>query len=184
LKIYRVVQKLGRTRFPISPPEAVEKWQNYTPAPSDVKFSKLISPCSGCRACEMMCAFYMEGKNNPTFSRIRIASKLYEWLKDEADFPYEVKVCKQCPGEAPCLKACPMGALERDAENGAIIVNDKLCIRCKRCVEACPYDAIWYNEDADKILKCTLCSGRSRGPVCVEVCPIQCLTLEKLVANG
>lgn len=184
MKIRQVVQKLGKTRFPISPPEPTEKWQGYTPAPSEVKFSKLISACCGCRVCEMACAFYLEGKNNPTFSRIRVTSKIREWLKNEADFPYEVNVCRQCPGDPPCMKACPVGALQRDAESGAVIVNDELCVRCKSCVKACPYGAIWYNEDADKVLKCTLCSGRSGGPICVEVCPIQCLTIKEVLLNG
>jgi Fe-S-cluster-containing hydrogenase component 2 len=54
---------------------------------------------------------------------------------------------------------------------------------CKHCDEpdcmlaACPHDAIFYNEPQDRYLKCDLCAGREQGPLCVEMCPVQALTL-------
>jgi len=175
-----VVQKLGRTRFPVSSPRTPDKWEGYTLAPSETKFSKFASECVGCRVCELVCAYYREKENNPTFSRIHVASKVLDWLEGKADRPFEVEVCRQCPGVSPCMMACPVKAITRDSNTGAVVVNDELCTRCKRCVDACPYGVIAYNEEADKILKCDLCGGK---PKCVEWCPIGCLKLEKVTYN-
>lgn len=176
--IWAVISKRGRTRFPVSPPEKVEEWQDVTLAPSKTKFSIFETECVGCRACELACAYYREKENNPMFSRIRVVSNVLEWLEGKADKPFEVNVCKQCPGIPPCMIACPIeGALIRDPETGAVVVNDELCIRCKKCAEACPYGTIWYNKESDEILKCDLCGG---SPKCVEWCPLGCLKLERI----
>jgi Fe-S-cluster-containing dehydrogenase component len=77
------------------------------------------------------------------------------------------------------MLACPVeGALYRNLETGVVMVNFELCVRCKSCIEACPYDAIWYNEAADKILKCDTCGGK---PKCVMWCPVECLKLERIL---
>ena len=41
-----------------------------------------------------------------------------------------------------------------------------------RCIKACPYDGVWYNKAADKIVRCDLCGG---DPKCVTWCPPQVL---------
>lgn len=55
----------------------------------------------------------------------------------------EVKVtnmCRACIGH-PCKNVCPKQAIEWNSKDGALI-NQDLCIRCGRCVGACPYNAI------------------------------------------
>jgi Fe-S-cluster-containing dehydrogenase component len=52
-----------------------------------------------------------------------------------------------------------------------------MCIGCKACLAACPYDARFVNPDgyADK---CTFCIHRvEKGelPSCVSVCPTHCM---------
>jgi phenylglyoxylate dehydrogenase beta subunit len=106
-------------------------------------------------------------------SRIRIRSTVIEWLMGEGEssstHPFERVICRQCHGISPCIAVCPVeGALSRDLELGMITWNDEMCIRCFKCVESCPYKAIWYSENTDKILKCELCGGE---PACVQACP-------------
>jgi Fe-S-cluster-containing dehydrogenase component len=139
----------------------------------------LKTDCTGCEMCVSACSWFKEGVVSPSLSRIKVRTELLKWAKGERDNVVERTICKQCPVVAPCMSVCPVdGALDRDEETGAVVVNDELCIRCDECVEICPYDAIWHNEKLDRILKCDLCGG---APKCVEWCPVGCLKYEKIM---
>jgi hydrogenase large subunit domain protein len=51
--------------------------------------------------------------------------------------------CKACIGH-PCVNVCPKNAVTY-TPNGAIIDQEK-CIKCGKCVEACPYHAINHQQ--------------------------------------
>ena len=55
------------------------------------------------------------------------------------------------------------------------------CISCMKCVEACPFGAIYAHGDLDYPLKCDLCGGR---PQCVEKCPKGALRLHSRAVVG
>jgi len=77
-------------------------------------------------------------------------------------------VCRQCE-EAPCVKACPKEALEKQ-EGGIVKRHNMRCIGCKSCVIACPFGTI-YTEAVNHIAsKCDLCVERCNGssPLCVR----------------
>jgi Fe-S-cluster-containing hydrogenase component 2 len=42
------------------------------------------------------------------------------------------------------------------------------CIRCRMCVQACPFGNAAYDSVTNKILKCDSCQG---APQCAAVCP-------------
>ena len=88
--------------------------------------------CSGCRTCEMACAnFNADGRNSYSHTRVFIEK---EYLEGN----YQPKVCYQF-ADPPCLKACPVGALQVDRVNGtyARVVDAATCIGCQECVKAC-----------------------------------------------
>jgi carbon-monoxide dehydrogenase iron sulfur subunit len=58
-----------------------------------------------------------------------------------------------------------------------VIILDEECNRCGACAASCTYDAIFYNEAQDRYIKCDLCAGREAGPLCVQLCPVEALTL-------
>lgn len=133
--------------------------------------------CTKCISCVIACSFFREGKVNPKLSRIRLRSHELEWVKGKSDQIIERKICKQCPGTSPCMLACPVEAITRDPKTEAVVIDDEKCTRCKKCIEVCPFDAIWFNKEVNKILKCDLCGG---DPQCVEWCPINALKYVKL----
>lgn len=112
------------------------------------------------------CSLLHEEQCYPGLARLRIA-------KDMAHLSYQTRICQHCD-EPGCLAACPSGAMGMDAR-GVVLLDDELCIRCGSCAEACPYDAIFYNEREDRYLKCDLCAGRDGGPLCVALCPMAAL---------
>jgi len=93
-----------------------------------------------------------------------------------AKYEFRIRICRHCdPPE--CMLACPADAVQLD-DRGVALVDDEACTRCGTCEDACPHEAIFYNEVQDRYLKCDLCAGREEGPLCIEVCPVEALTLE------
>jgi formate dehydrogenase iron-sulfur subunit len=81
-------------------------------------------------------------------------------------------VCKHCD-PAPCLEACPTGAIFR-TEFGTVVVQQDICNGCGYCVPACPFGVVAINEASGTAQKCTLCYDRLKGglePACAKACP-------------
>ena len=120
----------------------------------------MVNPekCTGCKKCEIACASRKTNEFDPIYSAIKVYSH------DEGSVWVPI-VCMQCE-EAACAKVCPVKAITKD-ENGAAVINENLCIRCKMCMRVCPFGCMSYNSDRKEMLKCDLCGG---NPQCVKVC--------------
>lgn len=120
--------------------------------------------CSGCRMCESACSLYHDKVFNPTRARINI-------VKWETAGLYLPMVCQQC--ETPlCEVVCPMHAIKRDEETGAMLVDHDLCVGCRLCIMFCPFGGINLDPKTGRVLKCDLCGG---DPVCVKFCEKEAL---------
>ncbi|UCF79233.1 MAG: 4Fe-4S dicluster domain-containing protein [Candidatus Eiseniibacteriota bacterium] len=85
---------------------------------------------------------------------------------------YVPKLCNQC-ARPPCVQVCPVGATF-ETRDGVVLVDEKYCIGCRYCIQACPYGARYLDPQTRVADKCTFCYHRiTRGlrPACVEVCP-------------
>ena len=82
------------------------------------------------------------------------------------------KLCNHCEKSA-CSQVCPVGATYTSPE-GVVLVDQKRCIGCGYCVQACPYGTRYIHPVKHVADKCTLCYHRiMRGmqPACVQSCP-------------
>ncbi len=84
-------------------------------------------------------------------------------------------LCNQC-NNPPCVRACPTKATYKDRKTGIILMREYKCIGCKTCVEACPYDARYFNEERHAIDKCVFCydTRLTKGEsltACAAACP-------------
>jgi Fe-S-cluster-containing dehydrogenase component/formate-dependent nitrite reductase membrane component NrfD len=125
--------------------------------------------CIGCHACTVAC----KAENEVPLGKFRT------WVKyvDKGTFPsvrrhFTVLRCNHCDA-APCVEICPVNALHKRKD--AIVDLDKdVCIGCRACMQACPYDAIYLNDDTGTAEKCHYCAHRTElglEPACVVVCP-------------
>jgi len=129
--------------------------------------------CIGCHACTVAC----KSENEVPVGSFRT------WVKyvEKGSFPavrrhFTVLRCNHCDA-APCVEICPVTALHKRAD--AIVDLDRgLCIGCRACMQACPYDALYLNPDTGTAEKCHYCAHRTElglEPACVSVCPEQAI---------
>ncbi|MEG1211058.1 MAG: 4Fe-4S dicluster domain-containing protein [Leclercia sp.] len=124
--------------------------------------------CIGCRTCEAACALEHATAAHPFSSRLQVL---------RLDHLSVSLMCHQCEN-APCVSACPVGALTMGASR--VEADSSRCIACQGCVVACPFGAISIALSAQRtplIVKCDLCEHREQGPACVDVCPTSAITL-------
>lgn len=101
-----------------------------------------LQKCAGCGACAITC----KNENN--------VQEGFFWSnyvhKTTGQFPnvrfeFMPTLCNHCE-DAPCVKACPVGAMYKD-ENGLTLHDPEKCIGCKTCMIADPYGVIFYNKE-------------------------------------
>lgn len=137
------------------------------------RWAKVIdqTTCIGCHACTTAC----KSENDVPVG----VSRTYVKSVDVGEFPdarraFQVTRCNQCV-DSPCTNACPTAAMHTRYD-GIVDFNKDLCIGCKACIAACPYDAIFINPEDNSAEKCNFCSHRIDSglePACVTVCPTQ-----------
>jgi Fe-S-cluster-containing dehydrogenase component/formate-dependent nitrite reductase membrane component NrfD len=125
--------------------------------------------CIGCHACTVACK---------TEHEIPVG-QFRTWVKyvDSGEYPattrdFGVMRCNHCT-DAPCVAICPTKALFT-REDGIVDFDNERCIGCKACMQGCPYDAIYIDEDTHTAAKCNFCAHRvdeGLEPACVVVCP-------------
>lgn len=120
--------------------------------------------CTGCQNCMLACSFAHESAFRMSASRIHV----YTWEREGVSVPL---MCQQCSG-APCISVCPTGAMHRDGPTAMVELDAKRCIRCRMCVQACPFGNAVYDALSDTIFKCDNCQG---NPACVQMCPTAAL---------
>jgi len=82
------------------------------------------------------------------------------------------KMCNQCV-DSPCVQVCPVGATF-DTPDGVVLADEKYCLGCRYCVQACPYGCRYIHPQKKTVDKCTLCYHRiTKGltTACCESCP-------------
>jgi len=130
-----------------------------------------LHKCIGCQACTVACSI----ENQLPIGQFRTHVNQYE-IKDN-DNPDNVaslmlpRICNHCENPA-CVPVCPVQATYQQ-KDGIVVVDNKRCVGCGYCVQACPCDARFINKQTNTADKCTFCTHRLEAgllPACVESC--------------
>ncbi len=117
-----------------------------------------LERCRACRACSAQCDYYYHPGNQGIL-----------FLREKAEL---FLTCRHCE-EAPCVKACPVEALEKQS-NGALKRHNLRCVSCKTCCFACPFGVLLPELVPYKTSMCDYCLDKiseDKMPLCVQTCP-------------
>jgi Fe-S-cluster-containing dehydrogenase component len=151
--------------------------------------------CVGCRNCEWACKTshnlpagnlesyedrkILEKRRRPDHTALTVVNE--HTPGKNSNLPVDVKVqCMHCDHPA-CVSACIVGAFSKQ-ENGSVIWDTDMCIGCRYCMAACPFQVPAFEYDKaiqPMIMKCDFCFERTKEgklPACVEICPVEALT--------
>lgn len=154
-----------------------------------------LTRCVGCRSCEAACnqeqnlpepalpfddssvfdqRFHGDQRRRPDENAYTVVNR---YDPAQLDKPVYRKVqCNHC-NEPACLTSCFVNAYTKTKE-GAVTYNDKVCVGCRNCMIACPFQipAYSYSSAIDPMVKkCIFCYDtrlkNGLPPACVESCP-------------
>jgi tetrathionate reductase subunit B len=151
-----------------------------------------LDRCVGCHACAIACKAEWSvptqfGRNwvhrlGPAKTPHGLSGTFYPGLCNHCDEPACVPGCQGDEAEKTFTdpktgktKTMTVLATYKDPFTGAVLIDKDRCVGCGFCVEACPYQARYIDEDLDepRADKCTFCVERlAEGlePACVQTC--------------
>ncbi|MBU2513715.1 4Fe-4S dicluster domain-containing protein [bacterium] len=153
--------------------------------------------CIGCRKCEEGCnkvnehappdkpfddLSVFEEKRRTGNQSFTVVNR-YQTAEDPDDVTFKKVQCNHCL-EPACAAVCFVKAFKK-TPSGAVVYDETVCVGCRYCMMACPFEIPTYEYDeafTPRVQKCTLCHPRlEKGllPGCVEACPTQALTFGK-----
>ena len=139
-----------------------------------------VDKCTGCNLCVVACKDEHVDSSYAPWSKPQPEGGHF-WMNVKAiergtiprvRMTFLPTMCQHCE-EAPCIPACPEGAI-KTRDDGLIWIDGDKCTGCGDCQPSCPYDVIYKNDDLNIAQKCTGCSHRvdeGELPRCVDVCP-------------
>lgn len=154
-----------------------------------------ISKCVGCRECEKACNSVndLPAPATPFGDKAVLGEKrrtdkdhftVVNRFEPRGQKPRFAKIqCNHCQ-EPACASVCFVRAFKKSPQ-GPVIYNADLCVGCRYCMVACPFDVPAYEYDkafTPRVRKCTLCAPRlaeGKLPGCVEACPREALVFGK-----
>lgn len=149
--------------------------------------------CAGCNACTMACKYQNATPAGMYWCKVLVGEYGTYPNCGQTVLPMS---CQHCQ-DAPCVSVCPAEASHYD-ENGCVQIDYELCIGCRSCMNACPYDARSYHDINQEenpyyegfeltpyeelravehpvgvVEKCIMCKSRiaeGEQPSCVQTC--------------
>ncbi len=146
--------------------------------------------CIGCKRCMSACKRWnnlrVERDELVTDRETHLNANNWKIINLRADAKNRAKrhyvqwSCQHCI-EPACVGVCPVTAITK-LPNGAVVINEKKCIGCRYCFQACPWKVPQFDFDKRVTRKCHLCYNRTllnyQKPACVAACPVGALAFD------
>jgi len=150
-------------------------------------FTVDLSRCNGCYCCQIACKDEHVGndwtpyaKPQPDTGQFWIGlSEQVRGHVPHVKVTYIPQLCHHCD-DAPCIADCKAEAIYK-RDDGIVIIDPVKCTGCKLCVDTCPHNVIFLNEQLNIAQKCTACTHLLDNdpewtvPRCVDQCPTEAL---------
>jgi Fe-S-cluster-containing dehydrogenase component len=139
-----------------------------------------VARCENCNNCLLAAKDELVGNDFPGFSaphapQGRGVLRIERHVRGSTpmvDVAYVPRMCNHCD-DAPCVKAGQGAITQRD--DGIVVFDPVKCKGRRDLVEACPYDAVAWNEEAQLpqtwFFDAHLLDTGWSAPRCVSVCP-------------
>lgn len=146
-----------------------------------------VEKCEDCNNCFLACKDEHVDNEFPgvTQAQPRHGHRWINIMRKErgqapmVDVAYLPVPCMHCDN-APCIKSAEDGAVYK-RKDGIVLIDPVRSKGQKNLVQACPYGAIWWNEEEETPQKCTLCAHLLdegwKEPRCVQACPTGAMQL-------
>lgn len=183
-------------------PKTVKGHEHFAGYPDSYAVLHDTTLCIGCRKCEVACnevnglpapetplddPSVLESKRRTDDKNYTVVNK-YDVGAGEGSVNgvspvFRKQQCNHCK-EPACASACFVSAFTKTPE-GAVIYDASVCVGCRYCLLACPFDVPTYEYDealSPRVIKCTMCHPRlveGKIPGCVEACPNEALSFGK-----
>ncbi|MGC4017444.1 MAG: dimethyl sulfoxide reductase anchor subunit [Luteolibacter sp.] len=164
-------------------PDLASHYRNLIPltAPGpgeQYAFEVSLDRCTSCKSCVAAC-HSLNGLDDD--EAWRDIGTLVGGQEEPAWQQTVTSACHHC-ADPGCMTGCPVGAYEKDTQNGIVRHLDDQCIGCSYCLLKCPYDVPKYSKKRGIVRKCDMCHGRlsaGEAPVCVQACPTGAIRIVK-----
>ncbi len=181
--------------------DVAEMRRRRTPAGAKHRWAFVVDlrRCDGCERCTEACQTTHSLPKEQTWIKVY---KMRDATGAEFSMP---RLCMHCDN-APCVRVCPVGATYANDE-GLVLVDQNVCIGCRMCMAACPYEARYFNwsdppavpslasqpmpefpvpQQKGTVGKCIMCAhylAYGKLPACVKGCNMEALYIGDLVTD-
>ncbi len=154
------------------------------------RYGKLVDSgiCIGCKRCMSACKRWnglmverdeliTDRETDLTANNWTVVNLLFD-SRNQTSKTYIHWACQHCIKPA-CVGVCPVTAITKLPE-GPVVVNEKKCIGCRYCFQACPFKVPRFDFEKRVTRKCHMCYDRTpllnyMKPACVAACPVGAL---------
>lgn len=132
--------------------------------------------CVSCHTCEIACAEKHSdgGTIEEILYEVPVPQSRLHIVMRKAKL--HLRKCVHCK-KPKCVDACEEGAITKQ-DDGVVAIDEGKCTGCWSCIEACPFEAIFKDEERNVPIRCDLCMD-IEVPACVSSCHTNALAIEE-----